>query len=59
MPELVIHTSVSRNKITPTVLTELSKTLAGTIGKPEQVSLFILSHFCVYRLILIYIYIYI
>ncbi|KAA0192924.1 hypothetical protein HAZT_HAZT007716 [Hyalella azteca] len=36
MPELVIHTSVSRNKITPTVLTSLSKTLAGTICKPEQ-----------------------
>lgn len=39
MPQLVIHTSVSRNKVTPTVLTELSKTLAGTIGKPEQVNI--------------------
>lgn len=36
MPALVIHTSVSRSKVTPTVLTELSKTFAGTIGKPEQ-----------------------
>ena len=38
MPQLVICTSVSRSKVTPSVLTELTNTVAKTTGKPEVVS---------------------
>uniref|UniRef100_A0A2P2HX69 L-dopachrome isomerase n=1 Tax=Hirondellea gigas TaxID=1518452 RepID=A0A2P2HX69_9CRUS len=36
MPELVINTNVSKDKVTTDVLLKLSKIFCTTIGKPEQ-----------------------
>lgn len=41
MPHFRLETNVSKSKITPGLLKNLSKTLAETLGKPESVSIYI------------------
>lgn len=37
MPSLEIATNVPKEKVTPELLSNLSKVLSGTVGKSEQV----------------------
>ena len=43
MPLLEIATNISKDKVTDEVLKEMSKELAATIGKPEQVKTYMMK----------------